>query len=118
MEKELTAIDSFTPERQRLLRVLQEGTITSISDLCEQAKVTRQTYYNAINDEQFVKAMFQDSTGLIYASIPEIMNRILKQAKNGSFVHQKMLLEMVKLYQGTPQQQTNIQNNITFQWKE
>jgi len=117
MEKELTIIDSFTPERQRLLEVLRSGDVTSITALCEQAKTTRQTYYNAINDEQFVKALFQDSTGLIYASIPDIISKIVKQARCGSFVHQKMLLEMVKLYQGVVPV-TNIQNNITFKWED
>lgn len=108
----LTVVNNLTPERRKLLACLETGTFDSITALCEAAGVTRNVYYDAINSEEFVAELFKTSTGSIYAAIPQIMSKMIKQAKAGSSVHQTMLLSMVKLYQGVPQVAIqNVTNN-------
>jgi len=102
---------TLTDERKKLLKALDEGTYESITELCQVAGVSRDLYYDAIKDEQFVAALFQTTSGKIYKSIPKIMDKVVQQAERGSFAHQKMLFEMLKIYQGTPQ--VAIQQNIT-----
>ena len=109
---------NITPERRRILDCLQKKPYNSITDLCKDANVVRNVYYDAIQSEDFVKVLFDNSSAGIYVAIPSIINKIIEQAKDGSFIHQKMLLEMMKIYQGTPQNQTNIQNNIIFRWED
>lgn len=108
-----TVSNKLTPERQRLLEKLDEGMYDSITDLCAAAKVDRGTYYDAIKDEGFVALLFQTTSGKIYKSIPKIMDKVVQQAEKGSFAHQKMLFEMMKIYQGQPTVavQQNIQVN-------
>lgn len=109
-ETGLTELDRFTPAQKKLLGVLDIGGYRSISEVCEAAGVTRQTYYNALQNQDFVQELFKTATGSIYAAVPEIMEKIVDQARRGSFAHQKMLLEMVKFYQGV-ETQVNVQNN-------
>jgi hypothetical protein len=100
-EDQLTNLHTFSAERQRLLDTLAHQPFDTVTELCEAAEVSRHTYYNALEDQNFVKALFRDSHGLIYTNIPQVVKKIVEQAKRGSFVHQKLLLEMVKLYQST-----------------
>lgn len=100
---------NITEERLRILKCLEEKPYDSITDLCKDANVVRNVYYDAIKSEDFVKLLFENSSAGIYVAIPQIITKIIDQAKSGSFVHQKMLLEMMKIYQGTPQ--VAIQNN-------
>lgn len=110
----ITTVNNLPPGRQKLLEVLQEGKFESVTALCEAAGVSRNVYYDAIQDESFVAQLFKSSTGLIYASIPHIVEKIVKQAKSGSYMHQKMLLEMVKLYQSGPQVAVQVNNNSGY----
>ena len=113
MIETLTTTGNITPERLKILKCLEEKPYDSISDLCKDAGVVRNVYYDAIQSEDFVKMLFDNSSAGIYVAIPQILDKIIRQAKNGSFLHQKMLLEMMKIYQGTPAVaiQQNIQNN-------
>ena len=98
----LTTVVDITPERKRLLNCLENSEYGSVAELCRDAKVARDVYYDAVKSEEFVKILFDNSSAGIYTAIPQIITKIIKQAKAGSFVHQKMLLEMMKIYQGTP----------------
>lgn len=112
MGAEPTQLDAITAGQQKLLNALEAARYDTITELCEAAGVSRQTYYDSVSDENFVKQIFRNTTGSIYASIPRIMDKVTEQAKRGSFAHQKLLFEMVKLYQGVPE--TNVQvNNFT-----
>lgn len=114
----MTKLTTISEERKRLLLALDEGSYSTITDLCEQAGVSRDMYYTAIKDEEFVSALFQTTSGKIYKSIPKIMDKVVQQAERGSFPHQKMLFEMMKIYQGVPQQQINVDNrSVTFEVK-
>lgn len=108
----MPTVANISPARKKLLDCLENNTYDSIVELCNDAGVDRSVYYDAIKSDEFVKLLFDNSTAGIYVAIPKILDKIIKQAKTGSFVHQKMLLEMMKIYQGTPQQQTNVQVNV------
>lgn len=117
---EVTALNTFSPERQGLLAILDDGNSYNVTELCEQAGVSRKAYYDAIQDEAFVKQLFQTTSGKVYKSIPKIMDKVVQQAERGSFAHQKMLFEMMKIYQGTPTVaiQNNTQVNYNFSKEE
>lgn len=114
---EVTTLNTLSPERTRLLNILDDGNSYSVTELCEKAQVSRKAYYDAIQDEDFVKQLFRTTSGKVYKSIPKIMDKVVQQAERGSFAHQKMLFEMLKIYQGTPQVaiQQNITNNYSHQ---
>ncbi len=114
---EITTVNNITPERRKLLETMQTGSFDTITALCESAGVTRNVYYDALKSQDFVDTLFHESSGLVYAAIPEIMRDIIKKAKRGSLIHQQMLLEMVKLYGGNAPK-VAIQNNITFKWED
>lgn len=116
----MTNLPTLSDERKKLLAALDEGAYDSITDLCERAGVSRDLYYDAIKDEQFVATLFQTTSGKIYKSIPKIMDKVVLQAEKGSFAHQKMLFEMLKIYQGTPQVaiQQNTVNNYNYSKEE
>lgn len=107
---QLATNGNITPERLKLLKCLEERPYDSISELCKDAGVVRNVYYDAVQSEDFVKLLFDNSSAGIYVAIPQIIDKVVNQAKKGSFAHQKMLLEMMKIYQGTPQ--VAVQNNI------
>ena len=115
-KQEMATNGNITPERLRILECLEKQPYGSITELCKDARVVRNVYYDAIQSEDFVKLLFNNSSAGIYVAIPQIIDKIVDQAKKGSFVHQKMLLEMMKIYQGQ-QPVTNIQNNIIFKWE-
>jgi len=107
-----TKLDAIGTGRQKLLEALDSGMYDTITELCEAAGVSRQTYYTAVSDEDFVKQIFKQATGSIYGSIPKIMEKVVKQAKSGSFAHQKLLFDMVKLYQGAPELAVQVNNFV------
>ncbi len=112
VETDSTALDVLTPERKRLLEALDTGEFDTITALCEAAKINRQTYYNAIQDQDFVQMLFKTTSGKIYAAIPKIMDKVVEQSKRGSFAHQKLLFEMVKIYQGAPETAVQVNNFV------
>lgn len=112
-----TKLDRLPSNYVKLLDLLDGGENLTITELCERANVSRQTYYNALRNEEFVKALFHASTSKIYAALPDMLEKMVKQAKNGSFAHQKLLMEVVTLYKGVQPQQVNIDNRtVNFNW--
>lgn len=82
--------------RQKLLDALATGkTFASISELCDYAGVNRSTYYDAVNNDKFRKQLVESTRSTLYADLPSIMRAVVKQAKRGSFPHQKLYLETV-----------------------
>jgi len=116
-DSSVTTVNNITPERRKLLETMQTGSFNSITALCKAAGVTRNVYYDALKSQDFVDTLFHESSGLVYAAIPEIIRDIVDKAKKGSLVHQQMLLEMVKLYGGNAPR-VAVQNNITFKWDD
>lgn len=110
-EKSLTIPDKMSPERQRLLDCLAEKPFNSITELCETAGVSRETYYQAIRDKAFVTQLFQNTKQSFYVALPQIMNKIAAQAKGGSPFHQQFLLKILEVYEDKPNVQVNVQNN-------
>jgi hypothetical protein len=107
-----TIVNNMTPERQKLLECLESKEYDTITELCKDAGVTRNVYYDAIQNSEFVDALFKTSKGAIYAAIPQIMSKMVTQAKRGSSVHQSMLLQMVKLHQEVPTTEIKISYSL------
>lgn len=101
-----------TSARVRLLQEMEKGGFDTITELCKRAGFTRNVYYDLINDKTFVKQMFENSKNSVYASVPQIIDKIVKQAKSGSPFHQKFVLQILELYDDKPQIAVQV-NNIT-----
>lgn len=87
-------------ENKILTCLSSEKEYGSISELCEDAGVDRSAWYDALKKEGFVGKILNEHQTVLYASFPGIMNKIAKQALRGSFAHQKMILEILKVYSG------------------
>lgn len=109
MSKVTNVLPTATEAEQRLLKALATGKIYStITELCQDAKVDRSVWYDAIKKDYFVFHLSEGGKAVLWATFPAIVDKIAKQAKSGSFPQQKMILEMLKVYQGTPTNQVNV----------
>ena len=112
----LTTIYTPTEAEQKILETLQSSeSFNSITALCEKAGVVRDVWYDALKKQDFVAKLVENSKTLLYASFPSVITSVVKMAQRGSFAHQKMILEMLKVYQGSPLIDARTQNNIQVQ---
>lgn len=102
----------------KILKSLESGKpFGTITALCEDAGITRDAWYDAVKKPDFVAHLINNNKSLLYASFPTIIKKIVEQANRGSYAHQKMILEMLQVYQGdkpTVNIQNNIQNNFNI----
>ena len=84
----------------KLLEVLlnPEMRNKSVTEICTIAGVSRQTYYRAFEKPQFVALYESRAKDLVRAAVGPIINAFIKAAKEGSYTHGKVILEMAGLY--------------------
>jgi len=84
----------------KLLEVLlnPEFRNKSVTEICSIAGVSRQTYYRAFEKPQFVALYESRAKDLVRAAVGPVINAFVKAAKEGSYPHGKVILEMAGLY--------------------
>ena len=89
---------------KKLLEALAdpENRNKSITDLCQVAGVSRDTYYKAFKKPEFIERYEILCRDLVKHSLAPIVNACIKEAKDGSYQHIRIVLEMGGLY--TPRQ--------------
>jgi hypothetical protein len=99
LEQNLTDY-KLTPSEEKLIEALlnPENRMKKITELCQIAEISRETYYNAFNKPQFVAIYKARSKELINKAVGPVLNAFIKEASRGSFQHGKVLLEMADLY--------------------
>lgn len=98
-EQKVTEYRPTLAER-KLLEVLlnPELRTATVTDICQRAGISRQTYYKTIKKPEFLKLYESQSRDLVRVAIGPVVNAFIKAAKEGSYPHGKVILEMAGLY--------------------
>lgn len=109
----LTEEDRYmpTPAELKLLEVmlLPENAKTNVSAKCKLAGISRTTYYEITKKPEFVRLIRDTALDLVKAELVSLMHIGIKEARDGSFQHWKVLLEMAGIHSEA------LQLNVTFE---
>jgi len=109
-DKPLTDGDKYkpTPAEEKLLAVLLNPDLVSdsVTDKCQNAGISRQTYYEAMKKPGFMELVQGFRKEMLQAEIQDLIQVGIKEAKNGSYQHWKALMEMAGEY--TPKTKTEV----------
>lgn len=117
MTEALTKNDEYQPTTAELkiLDILSDPNSyrLSITEKCEIAKVSRETYYKTMRKSQFVNLIPKTALELVKQRAIDLINASYKAAVSGSFNDREMLLEIAELKQskGT---KINLQQNTVI----
>lgn len=99
--KNTSNIDGYqlTPAEQRLLETLlnPESVGKSVTEKCQMAKISRETYYATMRKPEFTWLLSKTSVDLIRDKIADVLNASIKAATTGGvrgYQDRRMLLEM------------------------
>ena len=88
----------FTTCEKKLLCALEKLEVpASITQICELAEVSRIVYYDGIKKEHFKAAWDEISKSYVRQGVPGIIQKMMKQALEGSLQHQERVLEMANV---------------------
>jgi len=102
-----------TPAELKLLEVLlmPDNAKLNVTEKCDLAGISRTTYYELMKKPEFMRLCKDTALDLVKSEIMSLMQIGIKEAKDGSFQHWKILLEMIGLH--TDRQ--DVQVNMTFE---
>jgi len=104
---------SLTPARERLLEMLinPEHLGKNVTELCNLAEISRNSYYKFMNEPEFVELINKTSLDMVKAKMGDVVNATYKYAL-GEKGHQdrKLLLTMAGLY--TDKQEVDMNADI------
>lgn len=97
-----TKADKYEPTKaeEKLLEVLAnpESRQLNVTEICQLASISRDTYYKAFAKPEFLETNRQLGLDLIKQQISPLINIGITEAKKGSFQHWKVLMEMGDMY--------------------
>jgi hypothetical protein len=107
-EKEYTP----TATEEKLLAILLDprNRMKTVAAICREVGCNPITYYRAFKKPEFAELYRQLTFDLIKGHVGPIVNTFVKCAKEGSFHHGKVLLEMAEMY--TEKQQHELTGDI------
>lgn len=109
------APDEVGQRQRNILKVATEAGHRRMTphDLAEQAGCSVSFLCEQLQDRQF-RAMFNEAMqGAVAVEVPEILNTFAQKAKDGSFKHGKLILEVAGAY--SEKSEVNINANITHE---
>ena len=116
MEKtgqKLTDAEDFklTTVQARLLNILLNPDFLhrNISEKCKAAKISRQTYYTAMQNPHFRKIKREAAKGLIDDDVTSLVHALIKEGKRGSHQCIKMGLQIADIY--TEKEEITVKGN-------
>lgn len=91
---------AITEGEKRLLEVRSnpENRLLSIKDQCDMANISTKTYQRAVRKKEYLQAEREACSEIIQKELIPIVHTFINEAKNGSFQHGKVILEMGDLY--------------------
>ena len=100
MERQKVTEYRPTLAERKLLEVLlnPEFRTATVTDICQCAGISRQTYYKTIKKPEFMELYESQSRDLVRAAVGPVINAFVRAAKEGSYPHGKVILEMAGLY--------------------
>lgn len=100
--KEDIKVDKYDPTtaENKLLDVMlnPENRTLNVTDTCAMAKITRAAYYKIFNKPDFVEYYRAMSKKLVSQSLGPVINACVNKAKEGSYHHIKIILEMGEVH--------------------
>jgi predicted DNA-binding transcriptional regulator AlpA len=102
-----------TPAEIKLLEVLllPDNAKLNVTEKCNLAGISRTLYYELMKKPEFMRLCKDTALDLVKSEIMSLMQIGIKEAKDGSFQHWKILLEMIGMH--TDKQ--DLQVNMTFE---
>jgi hypothetical protein len=98
----LQKLTEYTPTNaeSKLLEIMLNPELhgLNVTEICQYAGVSRQTYYDAFKKPEFVAYYQARAKDLVSAAVAPVVNAFIKAAKDGSYPHGKVILEMAGLY--------------------
>lgn len=117
--KQKLTIDDLPAKEQKLLKVLTnpENRQKSVTDICKLADCSRTKYYKAWKKDRFKQLVKKTAEDLVIESLLPTINAFTKKAKEGSFRHGKVVLEMAQVYKETQKHEVEGDNviNVTLE---
>lgn len=115
-----TKNDEYKPTtaEEKLLQILAnpEHIGLKVSEICQLADISRETYYKSFKKPEFVAYHDKLCKDLVKQSLTPVVNAFITEAKRGSFQHGKILLEMGGIYTNKQEVEsinTNINNDVS-----
>ena len=100
---EKTEVDIYepTPAEGKLLEVLLDpaNRHKNKKQIAELAEISREMYYKIFRKPEFVEYYRDRAKDLISEAVSSVINAAIREARCGSFQHQKMILEMAEMHQ-------------------
>jgi len=89
-----------TAAERKLLEVLANPDYinASVTDICNAAGINRTTYYKAFKKKEFVAYQEKFTKDLLKQGLLPVIRSLEKEARKGSYQHQKLYLEMAGMY--------------------
>lgn len=98
----LTKADTMilTEAEKKLLAVLvkEENYLLNVTKICKLAGISRDSYYRIYQNDKFIALLRKQTLEILKHSEEAITHSFIKQAKAGSFPHQRVYLEMMRFY--------------------
>jgi len=97
-----------TKAQERLLEIVLDPSnrMKSVKEICDLADVSRQTYYDAYRDENFVEYALLEAKKVAARYAVQVMGAFVNEAKRGSYQHGLVILDMAGMY--APKQRTEL----------
>ena len=91
---------ALTPKRQRIMEALlnPEHRLKTITEICNICQVTRETYYQAFNNPEFVKIYTAESKKLGVKALAPMVNSQIKSALRGDVQAAKLVMTYIGEY--------------------
>lgn len=113
---DLANVDEYQPTtaEMKLLEVLSDPTHfrKSITDKCELAGISRETYYKSLRKSQFVNLIPATAMELVKARAMDLINASYEAALKGSFADRELLIEMAGMHTGKPETAVQVNNFV------
>jgi hypothetical protein len=86
------------------------GNRLTIQELADKCKCKPATIHKKLQEEEFKQLFLETLKGSLISDIPDILNSFVKEAKDGSFKHGELLLELA----GVHKKEVNANVGIKF----
>jgi len=90
----------------------------SVTDICQIADISRDSYYRLMRDKEFVKILNETGLELIKSHVIDIIGSTVKFALKDAKCHsdRRMLLEMINMYR--PQQTVDVNGGVNLSFEQ
>ena len=89
--------DNFRPVEKRILKAATRN-LGRVEDIADAAGCSTTTVYKAMQKLEFRQAFNEALRGNLVSEVPQILKAFAEEARQGSYKHGKLILEMTETY--------------------